>query len=88
MSFNFIPNTTKNSQYLCFSSGCLRRIFETQVQTLFYIAQKDRTDFFGVITNCDNVIEIFSDELVDGLGLILGYIDPDFAHHFDCVGID
>ena len=50
--------------------------------------RKDRTWFFGVITNRDHIVKSLSLEFMDGLGTLAGNIYADLSHDFNGKGID
>jgi hypothetical protein len=47
---------------------------------------KERAVVFGVIANCEDVIELFALKLVHVLGTMGGNVDAQLAHDGDCFG--
>ena len=59
------------------------RVIEAPVDPLC-LAWKRRAGFIRVIADRNDVVELLVDEFLDGLRLMIRYVDPDFAHHRDC----
>jgi len=79
---DLIPNPPEG----CFTNfgGALNRcrIVEGPVQAL-HVARKNRADFLSTVANRNDKIERLPDELIHGLGSVIGDIEPDFIHYRD-----
>ena len=50
--------------------------------------RKVRAILLSVVTDGEDVFHLFPEEFVDGLGTVIGNIDPDLGHHLDRLGPD
>src|SRR5437016_2590787 len=78
----FISHSAKDGEPCPFITRRRSRIFKAPVET-FCLTRKDWTLLIRVITNSNHIIELLSQEFIDGFRALVGNIYVQFVHYLD-----